>query len=192
MGPLPSLLPDVVVAAAAVGLAAWSLPLPTAGFAGLLAVLVAVVAAVDRRVFLIPDTAVLALAATGFALVAFEAEPDERSIALTEALARALLAGLLFWSLRAVHRLWRGVEGLGLGDVKLAAAGAPWLAWTSLVPVLELAVVAALVAVLIEARHRRAGPRLDDMVPFGVFLAPALWLGFLAERTGILDRFSPW
>ena len=192
MASLSSALPDLGLAVVAIAVGAWALPPLPALFAGLLAALVAVVAAVDRRVFLIPDTAVLALAAGGLVLVALEAGPDERPVALAEAVARGLLAGLLFWSLRAVHRAWRGVEGLGLGDVKLAAAGAPWLAWSSLVPVLELAVVAALVAVLIEAKSRRAGPRLDDMVPFGVFLAPALWLGFLAERSGIIERFSPW
>ena len=186
-----SLLPDVLMATVAVAVGVWALPPAEALFATLLAVLVAIVAGVDRRVFLIPDTANLALAAGGLALAWWEAAPGDGTIALAEALARGALAGLLFWGLRAAHRAWRGVEGLGLGDVKLAAAGAPWLAWGSLVPVLELAVVAALIAVLIEARSRRAGPRLDDRVPFGVFLAPALWLGFLAERTGLLERFSP-
>ena len=187
-----ALLPDVGLAVAAVAVGAWALPLPQAAFAGVLAGLVAIVAAVDRRLYIIPDTASLGLAVTGLALVLWEAPPGDWTTPLAEAVARALLAGLVFWSLRALHRAARGVEGLGLGDVKLAAAGAPWLAWTSLVPVLELAVVAALIAVVIDARARRTGPRLDDMVPFGVFLAPALWLGFLAERTGALDRFSPW
>ena len=186
-----SLLPDAAAAATAVALGVWLLPLPLAAFAGLLAVVVVVVAGVDRRLFLIPDTANLALAVGGLALVAWEAADAAATAALVEALARGLLAGLAFWSLRALHRAWRGVEGLGLGDVKLAAAGAPWLAWGSLVPVLELAVLAALLAVAVEAATRRAGPRLDDRVPFGVFLAPALWLGFLAERTGLIERFSP-
>lgn len=192
MAPVLTYLPDLGVALAAIAVAVWALPPLPAAFAALLAVLTAVVAAVDRRLFIIPDTAVLALAIGGLALMALEAGPDERATALADALARGLFAGLLFWVLRAVHRLWRGIEGLGLGDVKLAAAGAPWLAWTSLVPVLELAVLAALVAVAIDAHRRRIGPRLDDMIPFGVFLAPALWLGFLAERTGLVDRISPW
>jgi len=192
MAVILSLLPDIVVALAAILAGLWVLPQPQASFAAVLALIVSVVAGVDRRVFLIPDTAVIALAAGGLALVAHEAPPGDWQMPIVEAVARGLLAGLLFWSLRALHRLWRGVEGLGLGDVKLAAAGAPWLAWGSLVPVLELAVLAALVAVLIEARLARTGPRLDDSVPFGVFLAPALWLGFLAERTGVLDRLFPW
>ena len=186
-----SLLPDVAAAVIAVAFGVWVLPIPLAAFAGLLAVVVAVVAGVDRRLFLIPDTANLVLALGGLALVAWEAADAAPAAALVDALARGLLAGLAFWSLRALHRAWRGVEGLGLGDVKLAAAGAPWLAWGSLVPVLELAVLAALLAVAVEAATRRDGPRLDDRVPFGVFLAPALWLGFLAERTGLIERFSP-
>jgi leader peptidase (prepilin peptidase)/N-methyltransferase len=183
--------PDAVAALVAMLVGAIVLPPSLAAWAALLALLAAVVAAVDRRVFLIPDSAGLALAAGGLALAVHEAPPGDWTMVVLDAVARGLLAGLAFWSLRAVHMAWRKVEGLGLGDVKLAAAGAPWLAWGSLVPVLELAVLAALVAVLIEARRHRAGPRLDDMVPFGVFLAPALWLGFLAERTGLIDRFWP-
>lgn len=186
-----SFLPDGIAAATAVGVGLWALPPHEAGFAAVLAILAAIVAAVDRRVFLIPDTANLALAVGGLALAWSEAGPGEMPTPLLDAIARGLLAGLLFWSLRAVHRVWRGFEGLGLGDVKLAAAGAPWLAWTSLVPVLELAVAAALIAVLAETLLARSRPRFDDALPFGVFLAPALWFGFLAERTGILDRFSP-
>jgi leader peptidase (prepilin peptidase)/N-methyltransferase len=186
-----SLLPDVGLAVVAITVGVWTLPAAQAAFAGVLAALVTIVAAVDRRLYIIPDTANLGLAAVGLALVLWEAPAGDWAAPLGEAVARGLVAGLLFWSLRAVHRVARGVEGLGLGDVKLAAAGAPWLAWSTLVPVLELAVLAALIAVVIDARARRTGPALDDMVPFGVFLAPALWLGFLAERTGVLDRFSP-
>lgn len=184
------LLPDLLLAVAAVLVGAAVLAPREAAFAALLAGLVAIVAAVDRRVFLIPDTANLALALGGLTLAWLEAAPCEAGGALMEAVARGLAAGLFFWALRAGHEAWRGVEGLGLGDVKLAAAGAPWLAWTTLVPVLELAVLGALVAVAIEALLRRARPGLDDMVPFGVFLAPALWAGFLAERAGLLDRLG--
>jgi leader peptidase (prepilin peptidase)/N-methyltransferase len=192
MAPVLPLLPDIGLAGAAIATGVWLLPPVEAAFAALLAVTVAIVAAVDRRVYLIPDAAVLVLAAGGLALAGVEAAPGERLVAFADAVARGLLAGLFFWGLRAAHRAWRGVEGLGLGDVLLAAAGAPWLAWTSLAPVLELAVVGALVAVAIDAVRRRTGPRLDDTIPFGVFLAPALWLGFLAERTGLVDHFSPW
>jgi leader peptidase (prepilin peptidase)/N-methyltransferase len=191
MGVILSCLPDVLAAAAAAAAGFLVLPSDVAAFAAGLAGLVGVIAAVDRRVFLIPDTAVLALAAAGLALAAHEAATDDRVTAVADAIARGLLAGLAFWSLRALHQAWRGVEGLGLGDVKLAAAGAPWLAWGTMVPVLELAVLGALIAILAEAGLRRAGPRLDDRVPFGVFLAPALWAGFLAERTGLLARVWP-
>lgn len=184
------LLPDATVAVAAILAGALLLPPRVALFAAALAVIVAIVAGVDRRHFLIPDGANLALAGLGLGLAALEAPAGETVSALSEAVARGLLAGLSFWSLRAGHRLLRGGEGLGLGDVKLAAAGAPWLAWGSLVPVLELAVLGALIAVAIEALARRAGPRLDDRVPLGVFLAPALWIGFVAERTGLLERLS--
>ncbi len=191
MGRALSYLPDVVAAAVAVAASLILLSMPDAAFAAALAGLAAVIAAVDRRFFVIPDSAGLALLAGGLALAVRDLPTAAWAPTLGEAVARGLAAGLLLWSLRALHMAWRGAEGLGLGDVKLAAAGAPWLAWTTLVPVLELAVVAALIAVVIEARLARERPRLDLMVPFGVFLAPALWLGFLAERGGFLDRFWP-
>jgi leader peptidase (prepilin peptidase)/N-methyltransferase len=190
IGRLRDHLPDAFAAISAIVTGFLLLPPLEAGFAAALAVLATIVAAVDRRHLLIPDSANLALAVLGLGLTVLEAGPDETASALAEAIARGLLAGLLFWSLRAGHHVLRGGEGLGLGDVKLAAAGAPWLAWGTLVPVLELAVFGALIVVAIEAIGRRAAPRPDDMVPFGVLLAPALWIGFLAERTGLLDRLT--
>ena len=187
---LAEALPDVLLGLGAAVVGFWLLPGADGLFAAALAIVVAVIAAVDRRVFLIPDTANLALAAGGLLLAAHDGA-DDRLVALADAVARGLLAGGLFWGLGAAYRARRGMAGLGFGDVKLAAAGAPWLAWTSLVPVLELAVIAALVAVSIEKWRRREAPRLDDMLPFGVFLAPALWLGFVAERTGVVDRLWP-
>lgn len=191
MGRALSYLPDVLAGVVAVAASLIVLAMPDAAFAAVLAGLAAVIAAVDRRHFIIPDSAGVALLAGGLALAVHDLPTAQWGPALGEAVARGLAAGLLFWSLRALHMAWRRTEGLGLGDVKLAAAGAPWLAWTTLVPVLELAVVAALIAVVIDTRLARERPRLDLMVPFGVFLAPALWLGFLAERGGFLDRFWP-
>lgn len=191
MGAVLPLLPDVTVAVVAVVAGFALLSPPDAVFAGVLAVVATIVAGVDRRFYIIPDTASLALAVVGLTLAVWGAPSSEWLGLLSDAGARGLAAGATFWSLRALHRAWRGIEGLGFGDVKLAAAGAPWLAWGSLVPVLELAVVAALVGALIAARRAAEGPRLDDLVPFGVFLAPALWIGFVAERSGTLDWIWP-
>lgn len=164
------------------------LPVPQAVAGAVLAGLAAWVAAVDRRRWLIPDGAVVAMATLGIGLAVTAAAPAERLDAALDALTRAAAAGLFFWLLRALHGLWRGGEGLGFGDVGLAAAGATWLDWDALVPALEVAVGGALVVVAVAALRARRRPRGDEALPFGVFLAPAIWAAWFASQTGLLAR----
>jgi leader peptidase (prepilin peptidase)/N-methyltransferase len=67
-------------------------------------------------------------------------------------------------------------EGLGLGDVKLAAAGGAWTGWQDLPNVVLVAAVAALALALVRAAHRRKRLAGTDRLPFGAFLAPAIWI----------------
>jgi hypothetical protein len=55
-----------------------------------------------------------------------------------------------------------------------------------LLPAFETAVVAALIAVAIDALAGRRRPEATDALPFGLFLAPACWLGFVVERSPVL------
>ncbi len=73
---------------------------------------------------------------------------------------------------------------LGLGDVKLAAAGAPFLAWATLPLALALAAVAAVLAALASAVTRGTALDRRTEIPFGAFLAPAIWLSLIFERKG--------
>ena len=86
------------------------------------------------------------------------------------------------WSRRAkvgaLARGLRGVEGLGLGDVKLAAVAGVWLDWADLPAAVELAAVAALATVLYR-RWRGEDLGMQARLPFGAFLAPAIWLCWL-------------
>src|SRR6185295_8965709 len=79
------------------------------------------------------------------------------------------------------YRRWRGRDGLGLGDVKLAAVAGAWLGWVTITAVVELAALAALAAYLLAAARRRQPLKGSAFLPFGAFLAPAIWLGWLAE-----------
>ncbi len=66
---------------------------------------------------------------------------------------------------------WRGVEGIGHGDLKLFAALGAWLGWAGLVQVLVLASAAgALVGLVLLATRRM---KRDEPLPFGPFLAVA-------------------
>jgi leader peptidase (prepilin peptidase)/N-methyltransferase len=77
----------------------------------------------------------------------------------------------------------RGREGIGLGDVKLAGAAGVWLAWTTIPVAIE---IAALAALAVYVGRQFAGGRVMSAtarMPFGLFLAPAIWIGWLLEMT---------
>jgi leader peptidase (prepilin peptidase)/N-methyltransferase len=99
------------------------------------------------------------------------------------AAATALALLLLRW----IYALVRRRQGLGLGDVKLAAAIAAWLGARQMCVVFFLAVVTgALTALLVLALrgHKRAKSEGPLAVPFGTFLALAgIYCGFLGEAT---------
>src|SRR6266568_4852405 len=86
------------------------------------------IAIVDARWFIIPDQ----LSAAGFALGLINAAviaPQEMWQAAGIAFARGAVLALLFYGLRALYRRLRGRQGIGLGDVKLAAVAGAWLDW---------------------------------------------------------------
>ena len=99
------------------------------------------------------------------------------------AVATALALLLLRW----IYALVRRRQGLGLGDVKLAAAIAAWLGARQMCVVFFLAVVTgALTALLVLAvrGHKRAKSEGPLAVPFGTFLALAgIYCAFLGEAT---------
>ncbi|ACA16487.1 peptidase A24A prepilin type IV [Methylobacterium sp. 4-46] len=84
-----------------------------------------------------------------------------------------LVCGGGLWLIREAYYRRRGHDGIGLGDVKLAAAGGlltglEGFAWALLLASLGgLAVVAA-------SRLRARPIGRGDKIPFGAFLAPAL------------------
>jgi leader peptidase (prepilin peptidase) / N-methyltransferase len=146
----------------------------SAAAGAVLAGLMLSIAVVDHRRMIIPDE----LNALSFiaGLIAAGAGTEAASTAaILQALARATVMFVLFFGFRAGYRTLRGVEGMGLGDVKLAAVAGVWLDWAFLPIVVEIAALSALAAALY-ARLR--GDEFDPKarLPFGVFFAPALWI----------------
>lgn len=163
-GPIAWRHPAIEAAAALLGAAAfWAAPgwpgLATAVFAwALLALLV-----LDADHFWLPDRITLPLLALG--VVAGPGAPADRLWA-------AAIAGGALWALSLSYRWWRGRDGLGLGDVKLAAAIGAWLSPMLLAPLLLLAAVLGMGLVLVD--RWRHGPVAADMrLPFGACLAAA-------------------
>jgi leader peptidase (prepilin peptidase)/N-methyltransferase len=78
---------------------------------------------------------------------------------------------LVLWGVQKAYRTVRGVDGLGGGDVKLAAMLGAWLGWQGvLLTFLFGSFVGAVVGMTLASRGR-AGAR--TALPYGVFLAPA-------------------
>ena len=191
---IPWSYPAIELAALAV--AAWSLAVLPGWLAwascalgwGLIAL-----AVIDARHLLLPDALTLPLVPAGLA-VAWLVDPAKLP-------GHALGAAAGFLALAAVglaYRRLRGREGLGLGDAKLfaaagaklfAAAGAKlfaaagaWVSWQGLPSTHLLAAAGALAWHLGAARlsGQGLGGRLEGReLPFGPYLAAALWLVWL-------------
>jgi leader peptidase (prepilin peptidase)/N-methyltransferase len=131
----------------------------------------------DIRQLRVPDPWNLAAALGGFVFVWLEARAV--GAAPLTALGRAALAMLLcggaFFLLREIFYRSRGVEGLGLGDVKLAATGGIWLGWEVFPLAVMVAALGAILFVGVVLLARKAWPR-ERKIPFAAFLAPAIWL----------------
>ncbi len=151
------------------------------GLAGaFLGALMLAISVTDARRYLIPNE--FTAAAAALALVrAGTIGPDAGAGALLWAVARALAIALPLLGLMAGYRALRGRDGLGLGDVKLAAVAGAWLGLPALFAAIELAALAAIGAYLLNAGLKRAPLKSTALLPFGTFLAPAIWLGWLAE-----------
>jgi leader peptidase (prepilin peptidase)/N-methyltransferase len=178
------------VAAAACGIIAAALSLYVApnvtGFCGaLLAALVAAIAYRDGRDFIIPD--LYSAAAFVLALAAASFSADEEAIAaIATAIIRGAVLALAFLALRFIYQRLRHRHGLGLGDVKLAGVAGAWLGWTMLPIALEIATLSALTAVLIHRLVTRQNLKASTRLPFGLFFAPSIWIGWF------LQTVSPW
>ncbi|KAA5603696.1 prepilin peptidase [Blastochloris sulfoviridis] len=177
-----------VIAFAAAGVSIAALP-GLAGWlgAGLAAIMVAI-AAIDARRFIIPDSlnAAALLLGLGHAAAAASAMGDDGVQALAAAALRGGVLAAMFFVLREIHLRLRGREGLGLGDVKLAAVAGVWLGWLVMPLAVEIAALSALAAYAVRyAMLRRRGLRRrlrpTGRLPFGLFFAPAIWLGWLLE-----------
>ncbi|WFU27784.1 A24 family peptidase [Bradyrhizobium sp. CB1717] len=149
-------------------------------YGAFLAALMLAIAAYDARHYLIPNE----LTGTAFGLALLRAGalvPDIGVEALLWPLARAAAVALPLLLLMALYRRWRGRDGLGLGDVKLAAVCGAWLDLVTVAAVIELAALLAIAVYAANAALRKRPLRATAFLPFGLFLAPAVWLGWLGE-----------
>ena len=175
---LSSLLSVALLATVGVSLVAS--PGPDGLFGAFLGLLMSAIAVINSRRYIIPDE----LTAAAFALALLRAGtigPDADWLGVVWAALRAAAIALPFLALMIGYRRWRGRDGLGLGDIKLAAVAGAWLGWATIFAAIELATLSALGAYFINARLRKRPLKATEFLPFGLFLAPAIWLGWLIE-----------
>lgn len=147
---------------------------------GFLASLMMAIAIVDSRRFIIPNgltAAAMALALLRAGAIASDVDPHP----VVWAVCRATATGIPFLLLMVGYRRWRGREGLGFGDIKLAAVVGAWLGWAMILAVIEFATLSALSVYVLSGYIRRRPIEATAFLPFGAFLAPAIWIGWLVE-----------
>ena len=159
-----------------------SLAWPAALASTVLGALMIAGAEVDARTFLLPDTVTVGTLVSGIVAAAALDAFDPGSSA-GEAAARAAGTAAVLLLVRWGYARFREREGLGFGDIKLAAGIGAWLPLDAIPVCFAFAASAALVAVLLA--HLRGRPmHAATKLPFGAFLCPALWLVFYASVWG--------
>jgi leader peptidase (prepilin peptidase)/N-methyltransferase len=184
LGSEDDLRPNLAVlvgGAAAIGvISGLSLPWPVAIASTVLGMLMIAGADIDARTFLLPDPITWRAVVSGIVAAPLldAVAPWE---AAGEAIARAGCIAVVLALFRSSYAWIRRSEGLGLGDVKLAAAIGAWLP-VEMIPIcFGLATSAALLVVMFS---HLSGERVTRVtrVPFGAFLCPALWIVFFMDR----------
>lgn len=160
--------------AASAAVLLFMVPAVAAVASGLLVAAMLLIALIDSRHMIIPDA--LSLPAIPLGLVAaVAARPGPWTEVLSNHAAAALAGGLSLYMVRWFYQRTRGVQGLGLGDVKLAAAAGAWVGLGNLPMTCLLATGAALAAVLArKVTHPGGGMRMTTAIPLGSFIAPAI------------------
>ena len=132
--------------------------------AALLASLLLALAGIDVDHFLLPDKLTLPGLAAGFAL-----QPLLADGSFARSVQGALAGAGVLLVLAGAWELAKGVEGMGLGDVKMLAMSGAFLGVAGVAVTLVVASFAGSVAGLALIARGRGG--LGSKLPFGVFLA---------------------
>jgi leader peptidase (prepilin peptidase)/N-methyltransferase len=135
----------------------------------LLCALCAVVAWIDIRHGIIPDWLNLSIAVLGLLRIFLIGD----FFATIAALGEGIVIGAVFWLLRRLYFALRGIQGLGLGDVKFLVAAGIWVGIAGIPMLLLVATITALACVGAMQLSGRALTAQTSM-SFGPFLAIGL------------------
>jgi len=135
----------------------------------LLCALCTLLAWIDIRHGIIPDWLNLAIAGLGLLKIFLIGDTS----ATVGALGEGAVIGAVFWLLRRLYFAVRGIQGLGLGDVKFLGAAGIWVGVAGVPMLLLVATITALACVGAMQLSGRALTAQTAM-SFGPFLAAGL------------------
>jgi leader peptidase (prepilin peptidase)/N-methyltransferase len=160
-------------------------PPVTAALSAYLFFTMALITMVDSRHFIIPDVLSLPAIPMGIAASAMAVPNGDWLAGVSSGLLGALTGGGAFYLLRATYFRLRNIEGLGLGDVKLAAVAGAWLGPAALAPACLAATLSAIAALLFHAAiSGRSALHPRRTLPFGSFIAPAIMVFWVLRILG--------
>ncbi len=136
----------------------------------------------DARRLIVPDVLSLPAIPLGLIVAGGLSPPDIVWQTILTHISAMVIAGGGLLLIRVVYRRLRGFDGLGLGDVKLAAAGGAWTGLQGVSLFLLVACLSATVLVLIAKLRNPDSIDRHTPLPFGAFLAPAIWLVWLGQN----------
>jgi prepilin signal peptidase PulO-like enzyme (type II secretory pathway) len=146
------------------------------GCAIVLGLILLALAAIDLRTGYLPDPLQMALAGAGLIVLAVG---SPIGLSWQMALAGAALNGGIFWGLRWLVTRLKGREAMGLGDVKLVAAGGLWVGPLALPYIMAAGGILTLVGALVTGLITRK-PVWQGEMPLGPGLAAGLLGSFIA------------
>lgn len=140
-----------------------------------------VLAMIDLEHYILPDVLTLPGIVLGLAL-----QPWIHWTSLADAVIGAVLGAAILYGVAWGWYIWKGVWGMGFGDVKMLAMVGAFLGWKGVIVTLFLASVAgSLVGAVLILLGRL---RLQSKLPFGVFLAAGAVLALFFGQT-LMDRY---
>lgn len=151
----------------------------------MLGLAMSVIVITDARYFIIPDIISLPMIVLGILLSPLFPHLQSGAEALLLSSLAALLGFIFFLGLRWLYSIYRGREGLGMGDVKIAAVAGAWTGPEGLNLVVLLSCILAFCFIggrYISGRAVSA----STAFPFGVFIAPSIWIIWLLQSVYVL------
>jgi len=119
----------------------------------------------DYHHMILPDVANLTIAILGIIRILILGRID-----FIDACFGVFIGGGLLFCVRQAFWYFRRINALGFGDVKLLAAAGTWVGSEGIGPVLLIATLSALIAIVFKA-IRIGELAFKDPIPFGPFIA---------------------